>query len=118
MNIKTNGFSAYLDDVRPKPDDYDVLWTSFGEAIHWMSKHGCPRKISFDHDLGPVDVVASYYFRTGMDVAKFIVNTDLETGGRFIPDNFTWEIHSMNRVGAKNIDEYLRSYLTSKGTTA
>ena len=114
MTIKGNELRAYLDDVRPCPSDYDLYWNSFGEAIKWMSFHGCPKHISFDHDLGPTDEVAKHYFRSGLDVAKFIVNKDLEMMGRFIPEGFTWNIHSMNPVGAENINSFLNSYLTMK----
>lgn len=94
------------------PDGFGFCWKSFGEAIHWMSQYGCPNFISFDHDLGNEQFPG--FFRSGMDVAKWIVNRDQEMNGRFIPNNFDFIVHSSNPAGAANIASYLSQYLVTR----
>lgn len=71
-----------------------------------MTSHGCPKFISFDHDLGGDD--------TAMLVVNWMIDTDLDyanDGKRFIHDDFKFDVHSQNPVGARNIKETLNSYL-------
>ena len=50
--------------------------------------------IDFDHDLGCK--------RTGYDLAKWIIASDYH--------NIKFKVHSMNPIGAKNIQEILLHY--------
>ena len=118
-NNQTN-ISLYLDDLRIPPKDRDWLVVrSYDEAIEWMNDNGCPQFISFDHDLGMIlvgtkIVTQDYEAKSGYDVAKWIVQKDLDMSGEFIPADFKYAIHSSNPVGSKNIDMLLSNYLTKK----
>jgi len=103
---------VFLDDERPVPDGFGFSWRSFGEAIHWMSTYGCPTFISFDHDLG--NEILPEFFRSGMDVVKWMVEKDIEMNGKFIPKEFDFAVHSANPTGATNIASYLEQYLANR----
>lgn len=94
---------AYLDDVRSKPSDFDILWRNTLEARMYCMTKGVPQYISFDHDLGIGD--------SGYDFCKWLVEMDISNNSQFIPFDFDYDIHSANPVGAKNIDRYLHQYL-------
>ena len=97
----------YLDDIRnPKTNGWIVV-RSYTNAVNWMEMYGCPDYISFDHDLG--EGVFS-----GYDLAKWVVNKDLDEGGNWIPEYFDFNVHSANPVGAKNIQSLIERYLDSK----
>lgn len=98
-------WKLFLDDERfPAAKDTDFLIArSFEEAVAHMQTQGCPIFISFDHDLG--------LEKSGYDLAKYIVEQDLDSNLTFIPKEFTFYVHSQNNVGAKNIQTYLTQYL-------
>ena len=95
----------YLDDIRIPTSSGVAIVRSYKAAIQHMTEHGCPESISFDHDLGEADE------HTGLDVAKWMVEQDLEQDGEFIPADFTYTVHSANPPGAANIAGLLKSYL-------
>lgn len=98
----------FLDDVRiPTESGYAVV-RSYNDAINFLQDRGCPDFISFDHDLGDADEL------TGLDVVKWMIERDLNNNGEFIPENFTYKVHSSNPPGADNIDGLLKSYLHHK----
>lgn len=78
---------------------------SFEEAVQFVRENGVPKFISFDHDLGEG--------KSGYDFAKWLVQGDLH-GSLEIPKDFSYEVHSQNPVGAKNIDSLLSNYLRFK----
>lgn len=95
----------FLDDERsPKTPGAWQIARSFDEAVSLLSYYGCFSYISFDHDLG--DGVP-----TGHDLAKWLVDKDLDAGGKFIPTDFGFNVHSANPVGRANIEALLSSYL-------
>jgi hypothetical protein len=98
----------FLDDIRvPRSSPPSGWWVVLRDAQmtkDYILEHGCPDHISFDHDLGDPKA------ETGYDVAKWLVEMDLDKPG-FLPENFTFAVHSANPVGAKNIREYLTAYL-------
>lgn len=105
-------YRMFLDDVRdpswvyPQLDSSNwIVCRSFEQAQDVMADLGWPEWISFDHDLG--DGVAS-----GYDLAKYLVNWDLDMGN--MPPNFHFEVHSANPVGAANIRNLLSHYLDTK----
>ncbi len=59
-------------------------------------------------------LTGDYDAKSGHDLAKWIVEKDLDMDGAFIPSNFTYTIHSSNPTGSKNIDGVLSSYLREK----
>lgn len=110
-------YRLFLDDIRePAEADKDMIVVrSFDIAVNYIRLRGCPYFISFDHDLG----LQHYYGdtsdeKTGYDLAKWLVHTDLFARGRFIPENFTFYVHSQNPVGKKNIEAYLNNYLAQR----
>lgn len=89
--MSDNTYRVWLDDYRRMPDDYDVHMYSASDAIDFL-KHFRVSHISFDHDLGRLS--------TGYDVAKYI--EAMAWAGKLKP--LTYDIHSANPVGAKNIE--------------
>src|SRR5574343_2080973 len=100
----------FIDDERFPPrqhKDADIV-RSYVDFLAYITRNGCPRFISFDHDLGENSL-------SGMDIAKYMVERDLDCGGKFIPEGFSYTVHSMNPIGASNIDCLLSSYLEWRG---
>jgi hypothetical protein len=95
----------YLDDLRsPITNQNWVICRSVEEAQAHCREEGCPSYISFDHDLG--DEVP-----TGYDFAKWLTEMDMDADGKFIPVDFSYNIHSANPVGVQNIRGILDGYL-------
>lgn len=83
----------WLDDIRKIPEDFDIHIKSYNDAKIYITGYKNKIKhISFDHDLGTS--------KTGYDVACLIER--LAFIGKIKP--FTWDIHSANPVGRKNIE--------------
>ena len=106
-------YRLFLDDERDPARVYPrehvgdwIVCRSVAEALDVFSDLGWPEWISFDHDLGNDQP-------TGMDLAKWLVNRDIEVGG--MPADFTYEVHSANPVGAANIRGLLDGYLRTRG---
>ena len=100
----------YLDDIREPKDTSLIVVRSFSEAVSFVLEKGVPSFISFDHDLGMKE---GELLETGYDFAKWLVEKDIE-GIIEIPEDFSFNVHSANPVGAKNIEEYLNRYLKFK----
>ena len=98
----------FIDDIRnPVEHDFFIVRTA-ADAYEFMEEFGCPNHISFDHDLGESNAP------TGFDIAKWMVEHDLDDNGDFIPRDFTFYVHSANPVGAANIQGLLNNYLAVK----
>jgi hypothetical protein len=102
----------FLDDIRIPSYRNWTIARSFNEAIE-ICKKECPVFISFDHDLGCDD--EGYVVKSGYDFAKWLVNKDIEAGGKYIPKEFNFAVHSSNPCGKENIIKYLINYLRIKG---
>ena len=99
--------NMYLDDLRnPPPIKEWLILRSSAEAIEYVQDHGMPEYCSFDHDLGGDD--------TTMVFLKWLVDFDMDNDGKIIPENFTYDVHSANPVGVKNISGLLQNYLDFK----
>jgi hypothetical protein len=101
-------YKLYLDDIRC-PGHVGSGWLiarSYEEAIEIVKQNECPFYVSFDHDLGDANA------KTGYDFAKWLVEQDLDHG--ILPDNFDFNVHSANPVGAANITGLLDSYLKTR----
>jgi hypothetical protein len=101
-------FRVFLDDIREPdwvyPDD-KTGWTicrSMGELRNVVRVFGIPTMISFDHDLGDNEP-------TGMDIAKWLVELDLNF--KTMPKDFQFKVHSSNPCGRENIESLLNNYL-------
>ena len=100
------GIMLYVDDIRnPKAPGYTVV-RSYEEAILFIEFNGIPPHISFDHDLGEAST------KTGYDLAKWIIAFDMDYNQ--IREDFIFNVHSANPVGAKNIVNCLDHYLKYK----
>ena len=98
----------FIDDIRnPVEHDFFIV-RSAKDAYEFMEEFGCPNHISFDHDLGASNAP------TGFDIAKWMVEHDLDDNGDFIPRDFTFYVHSANPVGTANIEGLLNNYLAVK----
>ena len=99
-------YKLFIDDERFPIDDSWVIVRSYDAAISYIKEHGMPGFISFDHDLGDNSL-------TGYDVAKWLVEADLD-GIILINKDFPYYVHSANPIGAANIRGLLDSYLSTK----
>jgi hypothetical protein len=113
----------FLDDERNPQDVKWILigdvghwganWAivrSYDEAVSWVTEHGFPDVISFDHDLGLMHYANDYSDgKTGFDFAKWLVEYDMDT--HTMPRDFKYTVHSKNPTGAKNIHGLLDNYL-------
>ena len=100
-------WKLFIDDERYPIDETMVIARSVKDAIELINLNGCPIEINFDHDLG--DNVP-----TGFHLAQWLVEKDLDENGSFLPNNFTYYIHSQNPIGRENIDKLLSQYLNFK----
>lgn len=91
----------FLDDERFPIDD-SIIVRSVEEAIDFVQKNGCPSYISFDNDLG--------LELEGIDFAQWLVEQDLDNPG-FIPNDFSFYVHSQNPIARDRINSLLTSYL-------
>jgi hypothetical protein len=105
-------YKLFLDDERyPPADKADYgdwrLARNYHDAVWYVQNYGIPYHIAFDHDLG---IGGSMPNLSGMDFAKFfcyyVMDNHIKLNG-----NFTYSVHSMNPVGAKNIDMYMAQFL-------
>jgi hypothetical protein len=90
-------WSLFLDDVRDPPDVGWVVCRSYDAARREVEIRGAPYRVSFDHDLGENSI-------SGYDFAKWLCSYMLEHG---VSNEFTYYVHSMNPIGAVNIDRYV-----------
>ena len=99
----------YLDDERnPKVEKFDNIvrdFDNFEYHVQTLAHYGGQfTYISFDHDLG--------LGKNGYDCAKYLVDAD--TSCNVLSADFTFNVHSANPVGAKNIQMYMDQYLSIK----
>lgn len=102
----------FLDDERfppSKPVHADlvnlpcIIARSYTEFVDTVLHHGCPVFVTFDHDLGRD--------KNGKDCANWLVSHLLSDMSR-LPENFRYDVHSMNPVGAKNIRSLMDGFMT------
>ena len=121
-------YNLFLDDERVPLDCLrytyntiyiDVDWVivrNYNDFVSYISNHGLPEIISFDHDLADIHYrncnhvdkmdYESLDEKTGYHCAKwlidFIISNDLE-----LPKIL---IHTMNPVGRENIDRLFKNF--------
>lgn len=97
-------WKLFIDDERFPPSGSGVMVVARNsfDAIEFMEMWGLPTHISFDHDLGGLD--------TAMVVISWLEEKLMEGSG-VLPTDFTYSVHSMNPVGAKNINVAMQSLL-------
>jgi len=101
-------YHLFLDDIRESPYEHWVTVRSYEEFCDYITEHGVPLGISFDHDLGGT----GRYSKTGYDCAKWLVKQDMDK--KLDITDLTWCVHSANPVGATNIRKYLSKYFEKK----
>lgn len=89
------------------PSRLYILAYDCEKAKNIIASNGCPIFISFDHDLGEGK-------ETGNDLVKWMIEKDLDEEGKFIPEDFAFQVHSANPIGRKNIESLLSNYLKSR----
>lgn len=97
-------YRMFIDDERFPPDD-GQSWRICRSALDveiMIDMYGFPNYISFDHDLGESQP-------TGYDITKWMVDRDLDIN--WIPQDFTFYVHSQNPIGKRNIEMLLTGYL-------
>lgn len=95
----------FLDDERWPPNGCWHIARRMFDIEVLISTNQPISFISFDHDLG--DNVP-----TGMDIAKYLVELDMDQG--IFANDFDFYVHSQNPVGAENIRSYMNQYLKYK----
>ena len=103
-------YRLFIDDERIanlRDDESMVIVRTYEEAVEAMTNLGCPSYVSFDHDLG--DNIPS-----GHEIAKWMVEQDMNMDGEFFPEEFEFFVHSQNSVGRLNIIGVLESYFKYK----
>lgn len=101
-------YNLFLDDIRSAPYEEWITVRSFEEFCEYITEHGVPLSISFDHDLGG----SGKNSKTGYDCAKWLVKQDMDK--KIDISELVWSVHSMNTVGSLNIKKYLTNYLEKK----
>ena len=101
--------------------DVDVVWVkSYKQFTEWITTHGLPDAICFDHDLGKLTEVEmrklGYSKKearekknmelSGYDCAKWLVDYCMEKN----TDIPVFNIQSSNGAGKLNIESYLNNY--------
>lgn len=99
-------YSLFIDDLRHADDRFDLVARTSRQAIQYMEQYGCPMFVSFDHDLGGED--------TARAVVLWMLDRDMDSNQEFIPQDFKFQVHSANPIGAEWIRETLNSYLLLK----
>lgn len=100
----------WLDDKREMPEGYEIHATNAYFAIGAIIG-GHVSHISFDHDLGFYNGEEDHN-NSGYAVAKFIERSAFDFAeGRstFRLEPMTWEIHSANPEGRRNIEMAMRN---------
>jgi hypothetical protein len=96
-----NKWKLFLEDERHPVKTQDksiVVCRSSQHAINECVLRGClPDEIMFDHDLGGQD--------TSINFIRWMIDALLGDFGNsyFLPEDFSYSVHSQNPVGAKNI---------------
>lgn len=98
-------WNLFIDDERNPPNDQEwMIARSSQEVEELLLRFQCmPTHISFDHDLGSESF-------DGYVIVKRLCDDDI-SGHFLFPEDFTYNIHSQNLVGAENIRCYLNNYL-------
>lgn len=107
-DLREVSYTRRFRDLLEYPVDSFVVARSYDEAVSLCKARGCPSVITFDHDLG---LESDGSEKTGYDLAKWLVEMDLDAEGKFIPEDFYAHVHSSNPVGAANIIVHINHYL-------
>ena len=114
--------NLFLDDIRMPRQATKVKlplveWTivrNYEEFVRAVKTRGVPRRVTFDHDLGPEHYVHDWAGNnikpeqlTGYDCAKWLCDYCIDNNEKF--PNYL--IHSWNRIGSENIKGYITNFI-------
>ena len=101
--------NIFLDDEREPVNSRDFLIVrSYNEFVNCILENRDDITfITFDHDLGDDSL-------SGYECVKWLVELDMDLKGAILGPEFKWYVHSQNPVGAKAINDYLKSYMEYK----
>jgi hypothetical protein len=119
-------YRLFLDDIRVPCDIYKMTknsvyledWeivSNYTEFTEYITIHGVPSLVSFDHDLSDIHYVMNtgktidyslYEEKTGYSCASWLINYCIDNKVK-LP---AYLVHSMNPVGATNIRYLMENY--------
>ena len=118
---------GYVYQFGIRPDIYInrewVIVRDYNQFVNYITEHGLPILVSFDHDLGEKAYehgaqsnwtefdYDSCDEKTGMDCAKWLVDYCIDNKVK-LPECL---VHSMNTCGRANIQSYLDNYKKVSG---
>ena len=127
-------YNLFLDDVRTPEDTFKytdqplylmedwLIARNYDEFVKGIEELGLPEIVSFDHDLADFhynvqDHVDQDYYdlceeKTGYHCAKWMLNYCLDNEIKMTSQIM---IHSMNMVGAQNIESLFKTYFKVHG---
>lgn len=91
---------AFRDPELIDPSKKYVAVKTVEQAKDHILAHGCPVFISFDFDLG---LDANGEPMESDELAKWLVDQDLDNNGSFIPEGFSYQVHSKNLTAKNNL---------------
>ena len=125
-------YNLFLDDIRVPEDVFNytgnpiflkedwLIVRNYDEFVKTVKELGIPNIVTFDHDLADIhydvqdhvdedyyDLCAAQNEKTGFHCAKWLIYHCLDNGLKLPPKVL---IHSMNGVGAKNINSLFTTY--------
>lgn len=107
-------YKLFLDDIRFPPIHNGSHWViarNMDDAIWYVENKGIPYHISFDHDLADDHyIIGQKHEKTGYDFAKWFCDYVLKNNID-LPNNFNYNVHSMNPAGAANINHYMHNFM-------
>ena len=134
-------YKLYLDDIR-YPDNHPDwrIARNYYDAQWYVKTYGLPYHVSFDHDLADIHYDNEHYVHndgwlddsmpsgelqlymaggrghpyefTGYDFAKWLCQWIMDNVDNL--DNFSYNVHSANSVGAENIRRYMENFLRDR----
>lgn len=103
-------YKLFLDDMRYPTDNNWVIARNMDDAVWYVTNYGLPHSISFDHDLADDHyIIGQLHEKTGYDFAKWFTDHVVENQ-LTLPDGFSYQVHSMNPVGAENIGQHMQAF--------
>lgn len=116
-------YQLFLDDERLPhrvtwanlPPGPWVVVRDYSQFVSYISKHGMPLFVSFDHDLADEHYYknpngASFKEKTGYDCAKWLIEYCMDKSLKF-PN---YQVHSMNPIGKENIVGLVENFKSKK----
>lgn len=106
VRLRRRGGYWFIDDERkPLAIGHYLILRSMTDVKNQLLTGDQVAIVTFDHDLGEGQP-------TGYDIAKLLVEKDMDDG--VLLPSFGFHVHSLNPVGAANINGLLNQYLAQR----